>query len=451
MSGDPSLPPLVNLVRPRWSILELAKIARKNVLELVPEQTLWDIIISGTKGTRWHMVMDPDALQRVFLDNEANYPKAEVAKSIARPAIGESVFVADGAHWRWQRRAVAPIFSHRNLANFSPTMEAAAERACARIEPHVGAQTDLLEEMVRTTFEVISDVSLSGDGQYDSAQVQSAFENYISRTASASLLDIFALPAWMPRPRRIFGARHIRYMTKLADDVIATRRKNGPQDPPDLLDLLMRASDPKTERAMSDAEIRNNLLTFIFAGHETTALTLAWALYLCAFDESWQDKVRTEAQSVLNGRVATQADLGDLVASRQVIEETLRLYPPFALIARTAQGPDTLRDVEIRKGDTVVVPIYSLHRNTRLWDNPNAFQPERFAPGHKVPRFQYIPFGDGPRVCIGMSFAMQEAVIILSTILSRYKFTLVPGKTPTPHLILTLRPEGGVHLNVERA
>ncbi len=451
MSHDAKIPPKIDLVRPTWSVTTLAKIARKNVLELIPEQTLTHPIISGTKGTRWHMIMDPEALQRVLQENEPNYPKAEVAKSIARPAIGESVFVADGAEWRWQRRVVAPVFSHRNVTGLSPKMEAAADRACERLDKHVGGSANLLDEMVRTTFEVISDTTLSGDGQYDSAQVQAAFDAYISRTASASLLDVFGLPAWVPRPRRVFGARHIRYMTKMADGIIVQREKSGPQQPPDLLDLLMRGEDPKSGRKMTTADIRNNLLTFIFAGHETTALTLAWAMYLCAFDEDVQSRIRKEAQTAIGSRTATQADLPKLQFTKQVIEETLRLYPPFAMIARTAQAADELMGVEIQAGDTVVIPIYSLHRSRRLWKDPDAFRPDRFAPRNKHPRYKFIPFGDGPRVCIGMSFALQEAVIILATLLARYRFTLVPGKVPVPRLILTLRPEGGVHLNIERA
>lgn len=292
MSEDPSLPPLVPLVQPHWSILDLAKIARRNLLELIPVQTLNHPIVSGSKGTRWHMITEPAALKRVLLDNQENYPKAEVTKSISRPAIGESVFIAEGAHWRWQRRAVAPAFSHRNIANFSQTMEAAANRACTRLETKLAEPVNLLDEMIKTTFEVISDVTLSGDEHHNSDQVQAAFEAYISRTASASLLDVFALPAWVPRPGRLFGARHIRYMTAMADTAISLRQQGTACDPPDLLDLLMAGEDPETHRTMTAQEIRNNLLTFIFAGHETTALTLAWALYLCGFDPSAQERAR---------------------------------------------------------------------------------------------------------------------------------------------------------------
>jgi cytochrome P450 len=239
----------------------------------------------------------------------------------------------------------------------------------------------------------------------------------------------------------------LKQMKTIADDAVNSRRSAGAGDVPDLLDLLLEGEDPETGRSMSTAELRDNLLTFIVAGHETTALTLAWAFYLCAFDQGVQDKARAEAQSALQGRTATAADLPNLPYCRMIIDEALRLYPPAALVSRTAQAPDTLAGREVKKGDTVMIPIYALHRNALLWDDPDAFRPERFA--EKPQRYAYLPFGDGPRICIGASFALQEAVIILATLLAKRRFSPVQGKTPDPVMILTLRPEGGVWLTSE--
>ena len=201
---------------------------------------------------------------------------------------------------------------------------------------------------------------------------------------------------------------------------------------------------------MTVDELRDNLLTFIVAGHETTALTLAWSLYLCAFDPQVQDAARAEAQAVLGDRAATTADVANLPLTRRIVDEALRLYPPAAFLARTARKADTLCGREIRPNDTVVLPIYALHRHHKLWADPDAFDPSRFADPKAIDRFAYLPFGDGPRICIGASFALQEAVIILATQLARFKFTPIPGKAPKPVMILTLRPEGGVWLGVER-
>lgn len=449
MLQTPEFPPMVPLVKEQWTILQSLKAARRNLLEIIPEIALHQPIVSGKTGARWHMLMDPQGLRRVLKDELENYPKSNVTKNILRPAIGDSLFVAEGAHWKWQRRAAAPVFTHRNISNLSPVMEAAAERACERIGAQTGRAADLLEEMVKTTFEVISDVTFSGDSAFDSDVLQQSFEVYIDSTAKISLLDMLNAPDWVPRPSRMFGSAGIKRMKSMSDSAIEQRQSKGGGDIPDLLDLLMEGEDPETKRKMNNSELRDNLLAFIVAGHETTALTLAWALYLCAFDERVQDTVREEAQSVLKGRTATAADLPNLPYTRQVIDETLRLYPPAAFLSRTALKPDTLCGREIRKGDTVALPIYALHRSYELWEDPHSFDPDRFAPGKKVDRFQYLPFGDGPRVCIGMSFAIQEAVIVLATILSRFRLTRVRGRDPKPVLIVTLRPDGGVWLNIE--
>lgn len=446
-----SYPTKVDLPREELRILQVLRVAQRNLLEIIPEPVLHKPIVSGRQGAPWHMVTDPKAIRRILRDRLDDYPKSNVTKNILRPVIGDSIFVAEGAHWRWQRQAAAPVFSHRNIANLSPIMSLAAERSCARIAAQSGRAVDLLEEMVTATFEVVSDVTFSGDEGFDRAAMHRSIESYISGAARVSLLDILNVPTWVPRPARILSRSKMLEMRKTADHVIETRKSRPKVEIPDLLDLLLAGEDPETKRKMTTSELRDNLLAFIVAGHETTALALAWSLYLCAFDESVQDRAREEAQDVLNGRIATEADLSKLPYIRQIIDEAMRLYPPAGFLSRTALEHDELSGAKINPGDTVTLPIYALHRSRLLWDDPDAFDPERFAPGHSIDRFAYLPFGDGPRICIGMSFALQEAVIILASLLSRYKFTAIPGKVPDPVLIVTLRPEGGVWLKVEDA
>jgi cytochrome P450 len=429
-----------------WGSLQAG---RRNVLELIPEIATRAPIISGATGKRWHMVMDPDALKRILRDNVGNYPKSLVTKLILEPAIGDSLFVAEGAEWMWQRRTAAPVFTHRNVSALAPVMTAAAERASARLTP--GRAANLFDEMVTATFEVISDVTFSGGAAFDRAAVHKAIEDYISQTAKVSLFDILGLPGWVPRPGRLMTGSAMRATKRLADRAIDARRADGAKTPPDLLDLLLAGADPETGRTMTTDELRDNLLTFIVAGHETTALTLSWALYLCAFDPAVQDAARAEAQSALGDRAATATDVAALPLTRRIVDEALRMYPPAAFLSRTAQAEDELCGREVRRGDTVILPIYALHRHHALWANPDAFDPARFADARAIPRYQYLPFGDGPRICIGASFALQEAVIILATLLARFRFTPVPGKQPKPVMILTLRPEGGVWLMVDRA
>lgn len=437
------LPPRVPLASRPLGIIGSALTARRNVLELIPELALRQPMVSGRLGIRWHMVMDPAALRRVLKDRVEDYPKSEVARLILEPAIGDSLFVAEGAHWRWQRLAAAPAFAARNVEALAPVMTAAAEASAARIA--AAAQPfDAYAEMVAATFDVISDVTFSGDEGFDRDSVHQAIDRYIASTARVSLLDVLGAPAWVPRPGRLVSGGALRRTKLLADRAIAERARRGPRVPPDLLDLLRAGVDPETGRAMSPAELRDNLLTFIVAGHETTALTLSWALYLCAFDPAVQARAAAEAQAA--GPRIGAAELPRLPYVQQIVQESLRLYPPAAFLSRTARRADTLGGREIRSGDTVMLPIYALHRHRLLWDNPDAFDPGRFAPGVHRDRFAFLPFGGGPRICIGANFALQEAAIILATLLARFDFALVPGLVPRPRMILTLRPDGGVWL-----
>ncbi len=446
-----TLPVRVPLHTEPMGIYGSFRAGRRNLLELIPEVATRVPILSGVTGKRWHMVMDPGALKRILRDRVDDYPKSVVTKLILGPAIGQSLFVAEGAHWQWQRRAAAPVFSHRNVTALAPVMTLAAERSAQRIAAQAGGAADLFAEMVTATFEVISDVTFSGGAGFDRDSIHAAIETYIRQTAKLSLLDVIGAPAWVPRPGRIFSGASLREMKSVANKAILGRRARPQTGVPDLLDLLLSAEDPTTHRQMSTDELRDNLLTFIVAGHETTALTLSWALYLCAYAPAIQGAARAEAQAALGARAATAADLDKLPLTRRIVDEALRLYPPAAFLARTAKAPDTLCGRAIRPGDTVILPIYALHRNSLHWDNPDAFDPHRFADPKAIDRFSYLPFGDGPRICIGASFALHEAVIILATLLARFRFTAIPGRAPKPVMILTLRPEGGVWLQVEPA
>ena len=443
------LPVRADLVREPLNLLQSWQASRQNLLNIIPEVSTRMPIVSGQTGTPWHMLTDPLAIRRVLLENVDNYPKSIVTKNLLRPAIGESLFIAEGKHWRWQRRTAAPAFSHRNVTALAPVMTRAAERSAERIAKVGNRAVNMLDEMVTATFDVISDVTFSGESGFDRAAVHRAIDIYISDAGKVSLFDVLGLPDWIPRPGRNLAANGMGDMKDAADRVINARQAERSHGVPDLLDLLLDGEDPKSGRRMTTEEIRDNLLTFIVAGHETTALTLAWSLYLCAFDPTVQARARDEAQTVLQGRAATADDVPNLPYIRQIIDEALRLYPPAAIVSRTALAQDTLCDTPINPGDTVIIPIYALHRSHLLWDEPDRFAPDRWANGTKPDRYAYLPFGDGPRICIGASFAVQEAVIILATLLERFRFKSVKGVDPDPVMIITLRPEGGVWLEVE--
>ncbi len=443
-------PVFVDLHSEPMGFFESLKAARRNLLEIIPSVAVKQPIISGKTGVRWHMVMDPGALRYILNERLDDYPKSDVTKRILRPAIGDSLFVAEGAHWRWQRRAASPVFAVRNIDNLAPIMSAVASHCVDRLEHKDGQVVDLYDETVRMTMEVIAEVTFSSGDTLDTDMVGEAVSQYIDRIAKISVLDMMGAPDWIPRPGRVFGPGSLKRVQQVASRAIAHRTNHGRKDVPDLLDLLMEAEDSETNRSMTPTELRDNVLAFITAGHETTALGLAWALYLLAFDQDVQDKARAEAQDAIGDGVAGATHIPQLGYIRQVIQETLRLYPPAAFLSRTALKNDTICGRDIRAGDTVMLPIYALHRHEMLWDAPNAFDPDRFADEKSIDRYAYLPFGNGPRICIGVEFAMRESQIILATLLSRFRFTLSDKPQPEPHLLMTLRPKGGVHLKVEK-
>ena len=445
----PSLPVQIPLTNRPLGLLDSLRASRDNVLSIIPDSSLHLPIVSGRTGKPWHMVTDPTAIKRILLENLDNYPKSVVTKNLLKPAIGDSLFIAEGAHWRWQRRTAAPAFSHRNVMSLAPVISAAAERSVARIADAGPRAVDMMQEMVTVTFDVIAEVTFSGGESFDRDTVHKAIDAYISEAGKISLFDLLGVPDWVPRPGRSFAAPGVNEMHAVTDAAIKSRASRANPGVPDLLDLLLEGQDPDTGRKMTMEELRDNLLTFIVAGHETTALTLSWALYLLAFDPDAQEIARAEVNSVLTNGVARGEDVARLPYVRHVVDEALRLYPPGGIVSRTAQADDDLCGTRIRAGDTVIIPIYALHRHHAIWDAPHAFRPERWAEG-KPDRYAYLPFGDGPRICIGASFAIQEAVMILATLLANYRVTAVRGRNPKPVMILTLRPEGGVWLEAER-
>lgn len=296
-----ALPVRVPLVTQPMGVLASLRAARTNLLSIIPDIATRQPMVSGRTGKRWHMVMDPGALRRILLEKLDDYPKSDVTKNLLRPAIGESLFIAEGAHWRWQRRATAPAFSHRNVSNLAPVMTEAAGRTLDRLQAQQGRAVNMYDEMVATTFDVISEVTFSDDQGIDRGAVHDAIEQYIAEAGKVSLFDLFGLPDWVPRPGRLISGKAMKDTKSLADRAIEARAARQSTGVPDLLDLLLAGEDPDTGRRMNTAEMRDNLLTFIVAGHETTALALSWSLYLCAFDPAVQDEARAEAQRVLGG------------------------------------------------------------------------------------------------------------------------------------------------------
>lgn len=449
MTMPVTLPPHIEPQRKVLTILESVQAARRNVLEIIPAIAYTQPIVSGRMGARWHMVQDPGALRRIFLDNADNYPKSEVMLRMLRPAVGNSLFTSEGPAWRWQRRSVAPVFAQRNVVALAPVMTATAERAAERLT-EAGAEAEMVGEMLTATFDVICEVALSGREHFDSAVYAEAILRYFETAGKASILDFLRVPHWIPRPGELLGLGAVRTMHDMVAKAIDARRKQGTGKADDLLDFMLKAKDNETGRTMTAQDVLHNMQFFIVAGHETTALALAWALQLLALSPEIQEEAYAEASIALGSEPAGAQHLEAMPLVRQILEESMRLYPPVGMLAREVRAADTLAGRSIAANDVVFLPLYALHRHELLWEQPNAFNPHRFAPeqAKERDRYTYLPFGAGPRVCVGANFAMMQAQIILATLLARFRFAPGPSPLPTPTMSMTVRPDTGVRLRV---
>jgi len=446
------IPPTIDPPTRPLGVLASLRAVRKNALCVLPAISFTQPIVSGRTGLgRWHMVQGPEGLKRIFLDNVDNYPKSEVMIRMLRSAVGESLFTSEGSRWRWQRRAIAPVFATRNVRSLAPVMTQTAERATARLAAQSGP-TEMVREMLSATFDVICEVALSGKEHFDAEEYGAAIIRYFVTVGRASLLDFLDLPHWIPRPGELRGRGAVRTMHRMVAQAIEARRLKGPGELQDLLDYMLKAEDPESGRRMTPTDLLHNMQFFIVAGHETTALALAWTLFLLSHDEGVQARAHDEARTVLGERAAGAEDLPRAPYIEQVLQEAMRLYPPVGLLARNVLAPDELYEREIRRRDTVFLNIFALHRHEHFWDQPNAFNPENFAPKmvEARDRFQYLPFGAGPRICVGANFAMMQAQIILMTLLARFRFSPA-GPPPMPVMHMTIRPDPGVTLQVDLA
>ena len=276
---------------------------------------------------------------------------------------------------------------------------------------------------------------------------------YFGSIGRIDAFDLLGVPSFVPRFGRGRLLKTMAYFENVIDEIIDVRRRRleaaGECDAAeDLLTLLLRALDPSTGRPMSLAEVRSNILTFLSAGHETTANTLAWSAFLLSQSPEWYAKVRHEADRELAGEKDGLMDR--LTITRAVVEEALRLYPPIAALSRMSEQGDTLGGVDVKPRSLIVIAPYVLHRHTSLWDRPDVFDPSRFLPEAKakIPRFAYLPFGAGPRTCIGSSFALQEATIVLATLVKQFDMQLLPDARVWPIQKITLRPAHGLPMRI---
>lgn len=396
---------------------------------------------------------DPAAIRRVFVENTANYRKDGLQKRVIGPALLEGLVEAEAEQWRRQRRMLAPLFTPRMVSSFAPAMKAAADDLVTRwLRLREGRIVDVQHDMAQVALDVLGRTLFSDGLGRGLDEFTAAISRNFETAWRVDPFDLLDLPAWLPRLGKLRARSAQEFLASAVDQLVARRKILIAEGcaPWDLLTLLLTAKDTESGQVLSDVEVTANIVTFIGAGHETTANALTWSLYLLSMSPDWSERLAEEAARVLPRPVEEQAD--HLVETRAVIEEAMRLYPPVASMSRQAQGPDDLVGRRIRKGTLVIVSQWVLHRHHLLWDAPDGFDPSRFLPGarEKIDRFAYLPFGVGPRICIGAAFALQEAAIILANIMHGFRLEPKPGHEVRPVQHLTLRPAGGLPLVLRR-
>lgn len=431
--------------------LQMVAIIRRNPLELWSQAHYEQPILVGRSmlGER-AVVSEPSAVRRIFLDNVANYRKDDLQLRLLRPGLGSGLLTAEGEAWRAQRRVLAPLFSPRQVSAFTPAMHEVARANVERLRrKRAGRIVDLSEEMARLTLEMLEHTLFSQGLGRDASEFQSAVTRYFETAGRADPFDLLGLPAFLPRLGRRRARATLEFFANAVSDIVSTRRAllaRGETGPRDILGLLLDAQDPETGKGMSEEDLRANIITFIGAGHETTANALTWTLYLLSRAPDWRDKVEREIDERFDP--AGDGALDDLPVTKAVFEEAMRLYPPAAFLSREAIETDVLAGRRIRAGTVVTVSPFLLHRHRTLWRDPDLFDPSRFmgAERETIDRFAYIPFGAGPRVCIGQGFAMSEGVIALAHLIKAFRFDLAEGHKVEPLQRITLRPRNGMRM-----
>lgn len=397
-------------------------------------------------GHQVHIPLHPDMVQRVMLDNAANYVKPELVLKLLRPTIGQGLLSSDGALWREQRRIVA--------ANFAPaavesSMSAFASAASSRMELWKAGLRDMAAESTATTMRIISDTLFAGDPRLTSEAAMAHIAAALDGVSEARLQVLLGLPI-MPLSRRgLKGRRGQQYLRRTLTQVVKDRLPSG--GPDDFLGRLIRQLHDRFDREEALTLAVDNAATFYLAGHETTANALTWTLYLLSEQPELQRQAAAEARSALSAG-SDDPNLPDrLPLLRRILEETLRLYPPAPRMDRQVVEPDRIGDHEVGPGDIVSIWPWLIHRHKGLWEDPDAFDPGRFTTEAKAGRhrFQYLPFGGGPRVCVGARFATAEALTVLAHWLSHWTFAPVADRQVQVSGMVTLRPAGGLPLRIE--
>jgi cytochrome P450 len=436
---------------PRHFLLGNAPELGRSPLEFVvrARQEFGDIVRLRIPLVRAYLVAHPDDIKHVVQDNHDNYTKENIDYRLLRRGLGNGLLTSDGPYWTRQRRLIQPIFLRERVVQMGAIMAQEAQRLVCHWERR-GVERepfDIAAEMTRVTLAIVARALFSFDVTQHARLIGEALTTMNESMAQAGFSALFP---FLPSRSNRLTRRARRTLDSVIWKIIADRRASADW-PDDLLSLLLSARDPQSGKTLSDLQVRDEVATFLLAGHETTANALAWTWYLLAQNPDAQAKLDAEVAEVLDRRPPGVEDVPRLKYATMVIEESLRLYPPAWAFSRSNIEEDQLAGYRIKRGSLIYISQYVTHRHPEFWPDPDRFDPERFTPERNAerPKYTYFPFGGGPRACIGSQFALAEAVIILCTIAQRWRLRLVPDHPVRMYPLITLRPRYGIEVMAE--
>ena len=445
------LPPKPPARAERVSLWRYMRLFREDILSAQPARLYraW-MAEFRTPFFRSYMINQPSLVDEVLKARPLDFPKSDRVGEGLRPLLGNSVFLTNGADWQRQRRIIDPAFEGGRLRDTFPAMWAAGEASVARMPEGV---TEVEEEMSHAAADVIFRTLFSLPIEAEIAtRVFHEFRAYQRTQPILNAAAFVPLPRWLPRGHRAETRRTAKAIRALITEMTAARMAEieAGTAPDDLATKIMTTADPETGERFTTEEMVDQVAIFFLAGHETSASALGWALYLLARYPEWQEKVEEEAAVLPDA--ADFAVVSKLRVTRDVFREALRLYPPVPMMVRETTRPETFRERGVKRGSQVVISPWHLHRQTRLWDNPDGFDPGRWATenGKQCMREAFIPFSAGARVCTGAGFAIVEGVLLLAMLVRAFRFERVEGDDPVPVAYLTVRAKDGIRLRVSR-